>query len=78
MKQLSNCFFLKELTQSRSKFFPLWKVPILKGFLHSKCKQEIRFFFQSLVILTLLHSEGPKLHRVLAILSAIGLMKLLV
>ena len=32
--------------------------------------------FGALSVLTLLHSEQPKLHRVLAILSAIGLIKL--
>ena len=36
-----------------------------------------RLFKTLIVGLTLLHSERPKLHRVLAVLSAIGLMKLL-
>ena len=34
----------------------------------------VSLFSSTLRFLTLLHSEGPKLHRVLAILNAIGLM----
>ena len=51
-------------------------IVILKFVVHKLTKQSR--FKPSCSKLTLLHSEWPKLYRVLAILSAIGLMILLV
>ena len=64
-------------TDSKLSFMAL--PPPVKSFIHLRVKSSEILSTQDFLttyILTLLHSEWPKLHRVLAILSAIGLISL--